>query len=36
MSKPCKNCSHNCHCDQELHADEHGVCTCETCNCKDE
>ena len=30
----CTNCHHDCHCEEELHADEYGVCTCEYCNCK--
>ena len=33
MSK-CSKCHHNCHCNEELHADEYGICTCEDCNCK--
>jgi len=31
--KKCKKCHHNCHCNHEFHADEYGVCTCETCKC---
>ena len=33
----CNECHHPCHCgeDNELHADEYGVCTCEGCKCKD-
>ena len=30
----CKNCNCDCHCNGDLHADEYGVCTCETCECK--
>lgn len=30
----CTNCHHDCHCKEELHADEYGLCTCEYCNCK--
>ncbi len=32
----CKTCFHPCHCgeDNDLHADEYGVCTCERCTCK--
>ena len=33
MSK-CKNCSHDCHCDEELHADVYGTCACKNCECK--
>ena len=33
----CSECHHPCHCgeDNDLHADEYGVCTCEGCECKD-
>ena len=31
MTKRCKNCNCECHCDGDLHADVYGVCTCETC-----
>ncbi len=33
----CSKCHHPCHCgeDNDLHADEYGVCTCEGCKCKD-
>jgi len=33
MSDLCKHCYHPCHCgeDNDLHADEYGVCTCEKC-----
>ncbi len=24
-------CNHECHCDEDLHADEYGLCTCEEC-----
>jgi len=34
MSKKCNKCYHECHCDEELHADEYGVCTCDECECK--
>ena len=30
----CKTCHHPCHCQQDLHADEYGICTCDECNCK--
>ena len=30
----CKKCHHPCHCQEDLHADEYGVCTCEGCDCK--
>ena len=31
----CKKCFHPCHCgeDDNLHADEYGLCTCESCEC---
>ena len=29
-----KKCHCNCHCDEELHADDYGVCTCDDCKCK--
>ena len=34
--KTCQKCYHPCHCgeDNDLHADEYGVCTCEKCECK--
>ena len=32
----CKKCSHDCHCDGELHADEYGICACDNCQCKRE
>ena len=33
----CNECYHPCHCGEEkdLHADEYGVCSCESCECKD-
>ena len=31
--KTCKNCYHECHCNDGLHADEYGLCTCEECKC---
>ena len=31
--KTCKNCYHECHCNDPLHADEYGLCTCEECKC---
>ena len=34
MINKCKNCSHDCHCDGDLHADEYGTCVCENCECK--
>ena len=30
----CKQCFHECHCNEELHSDEYGLCTCEECKCK--
>ena len=33
MNKNCSKCNHECHCSEELHADEYGVCTCENCEC---
>ena len=30
----CKKCYHNCHCKEDLHADEYGLCTCDSCACK--
>ena len=27
----CDKCHHECHCDEDLHADEYGICTCEKC-----
>ena len=27
----CKSCHHECHCDDGLHADEYGICTCDEC-----
>jgi hypothetical protein len=29
----CIKCNHECHCVMKLHADEHGICTCEHCEC---
>ena len=29
----CKSCHHKCHCDNELHADEYGICVCDDCKC---
>ena len=29
----CKKCHHDCHCNDGLHADEYGTCTCEKCEC---
>ena len=31
--KKCKSCHHKCHCKDELHEDEYGLCTCEFCKC---
>ena len=31
----CEKCHHDCHCVNELHSDEYGVCACEYCDCKD-
>jgi hypothetical protein len=30
----CKQCSHDCHCSGDLHADEYGTCACKKCECK--
>ena len=27
----CDSCHHDCHCDDGLHADEYGICTCDEC-----
>ena len=27
----CDICHHDCHCNDGLHADEYGICTCEKC-----
>ena len=27
----CDECHHECHCDDDLHADEYGICTCDVC-----
>jgi len=27
----CTSCHHECHCDDGLHADEYGICTCDVC-----
>ena len=27
----CDKCHHECHCDDGLHADEYGICTCDIC-----
>ena len=32
----CKQCHHDCHCKEELHSDEYGLCACEECKCKKE
>ena len=29
----CKKCNHPCHCKDDLHADEYGICTCDKCEC---
>ena len=36
MYTKCDNCHHECHCKQELHADEYGLCTCDNCECEDD
>ena len=33
MSK-CQNCKHDCHCQNNLHNDDVGVCKCSDCKCK--
>ncbi len=33
MNKKCNNCYHECHCNENLHADEYGICTCNECEC---
>ena len=35
-SPKCKQCHHDCHCKEELHSDEYGLCTCDDCKCKKE
>ena len=32
----CKKCNHNCHCKDELHSDEYGLCACNNCQCENE
>ena len=32
----CKDCNCNCHCNTTEHSDLYGVCSCGTCDCKDE
>ena len=27
----CTSCHHECHCDDGLHADKYGICTCDVC-----
>ena len=29
----CGKCYHACHCEEGLHADEYGLCVCDTCRC---
>ena len=29
----CGKCYHKCHCEDGLHADEYGLCVCDTCRC---
>lgn len=29
----CKKCNHPCHCIDDLHSDEYGLCTCKECKC---
>ena len=31
----CQECHHTCHCIDDFHSDEYGLCTCEKCFCKD-
>ena len=33
MSK-CQNCKHDCHCQNNSHKDDVGVCKCSDCKCK--
>ena len=33
MTYKCKECHCKCHCNEELHADVYGVCTCDNCSC---
>ena len=33
MSK-CQNCKHGCHCQNNSHKDDVGVCKCSDCKCK--
>jgi|6_EtaG_2_1085325.scaffolds.fasta_scaffold74680_3 hypothetical protein len=31
----CRNCGHDCHCNDKEHIDEYlDICTCKECNCK--
>jgi len=32
-TKICKDCNHQCHCKEDLHADEYGLCPCKACKC---
>jgi|TARA_R100001594_G_C3897827_1_gene230061 flavoprotein len=32
-AKKCKKCHHKCHCKDEFHSDEYGLCACEGCKC---
>ena len=32
MSK-CQNCKHDCHCQNNLHEDDAGICECNDCEC---
>ena len=32
MSK-CQNCKHDCHCQNNLHEDDAGICECNDCQC---
>ena len=34
MSK-CQNCKHDCHCQNNSHKDDVGVCKCSDCKCND-
>jgi len=34
FSSHCKICNHECHCENDLHTDEYGVCTCDNCKCE--
>ena len=34
MNRECSKCHHECHCGGQFHTDEHGMCPCEECDCR--